>query len=77
MVDEIKHFTFDPRASEFGFAEKWISTKRKPLLNFQNVKRKLQNLVRNKSYGSLKIAYRFPIFAQKMQASLILWKPGN
>ena len=39
---------------------------------FQNLKTELTNLVSIKSYGSLKIVYRFSIFAQKYCSKALL-----
>ena len=64
--------------SAFGFQKKMEVSLLKALsFYFQNLETELKNLVSTKSCKSLKMAYRFSTFEQKMLTSTNLWKPGS
>ena len=63
--------------SKFGFHGKWRSARWKPFYSALRIWKQLKNLVSIKSYDSLKVIYRFSIFAHKMLTLTKLCEPGN
>ena len=66
-----------PSAAAFSFYENEGQLMDSSFFYFENPKAELKNLVFIKHHGSLKMVYRFIIFAQILLISAKLWESGN